>query len=142
MATVPIAGAVEATSSIVGRLNVPEAPPFARGVRLTAPGGMHPIRRIPFDWIRKNIAYTETIEAVAEIGLTGPVLWTDRTGWLRVSVAGGGFQAVGDTRATGVNLGAFTAKQRKSLELEITVPPAAEVRTEFLPLNLAIGADY
>lgn len=136
-----LAGAIAGISSVVAILNVPEAPDLIRGIRLVAPGGRHSIRRVPYGWIRRTVAYVEGIEAVAERALTGPVLWAGST-WFRVSIDGGGYIAVGATRATAVSLGAFTEGQRKSLNLELTVPGGAEIRTDLLALNLGIGIDY
>lgn len=143
--TVPVthelAGEISAVSGMTGTLNVPETPELIRGIRLTAPGGRHPIRRVPFGWIRREQTYVERIEAVAERALTNPILWAG-SGWFRVSVDGGAYTPLGTTRATGVGLGAFIAGQRKTIDLELTVPAGAEIRTDLLGLNLGIGVDY
>lgn len=108
-------------------------------LRITAPDGAYQLRRIPFDWVQLDTAYTVDVELVADAAVSAGLLWTDRTNWLRADVAGGGLAAVGATRATGLSLGSFTSGQRKTLQLEIKVPALTEIRTDRLPLNLGVG---
>jgi hypothetical protein len=58
---------------------------------------------------------------------------------MRVSVGGGGFQSVGSSRATAVDLGAFTAGETKQGVIEIEIPPGADTRHEELALNIGYG---
>jgi hypothetical protein len=107
-------------------------------VRLVAPNGLHEIRRVPFEWIRKGQQYTEALQVVADDGHPNPVLWTDRP-WLEVSVDGGAYQAVGITRAQGVSLGTLSPGVYLDLTLRVTVPATESVRTETLALNIGGG---
>lgn len=108
-------------------------------VVLVAPNGTLEVRRIPFSWIRNNVSYTEMLEVWSPAGHAGPLLWCDHASWLEASVAGGAYQAVGTTRATAVNLGAFTAGQRKSLALRLKVPLAFSLRYEPVRLRIGLG---
>jgi hypothetical protein len=139
---VPLSCSISAAAALSAWLTVPDAPAFRRGIRMIAPGGRHFLRRIPFDWIRVGEPYSETVEIAAEVALTAPRLWTDRTGWMRVSIDGGGFESVGDSWDSGVELGAFTEGERITVVIEILVPVGTVIRSEFLPVNLGIGTEF
>lgn len=108
-------------------------------VVLVVSNGTIEVRRIPLNWIRKDVNYTEALEVWSPDGHAGPLLWCDHASWLEASVAGGGYQAVGATRATAVSLGAFTAGQRKSLSLRLKVPLAFDLRYEPVLLRIGLG---
>ena len=136
-----LSGALRAQAGAIGRLR--GGTPIAVGpLRLLAPDGAHEIRRVPFDWLRPGQAYTQDLELEAPEGHPNPVLWTDRSGWLEVQVAGGPWKAVGSSRASGASLGTFSAGQRKTITFRVRIPGGTEARGGYrvsLPLNLEVG---
>lgn len=141
-ASYDIAGIVTAQAGAIGRLRGADDAGTPGELHLYAPDGAHEIRRVPFDWLRPGVAYTEDLELEAPTGHPNPILWTDRSRWLEVKVAAGPWKAVGSSRASGASLGAFSIGERKTLTFRVTVPIGFEARGGYrdtLPLNLEVG---
>jgi hypothetical protein len=119
--------------------DVTQVSALARGrVSLRVVGASREIRHVDLHFIRKGVAKTFTLEAVGEEAAYNPILYaTDE--WLTVSVDGGPPQDVGTTIATGVPLGGFEPGERKTLEFELTVPPAESLRTKRVELRVDLG---
>ncbi|KPJ83947.1 MAG: hypothetical protein AMS19_02580 [Gemmatimonas sp. SG8_23] len=142
MTTHYLAGKIFAQGGAIGTLRGGSSSIAPGPLRFLAPDGAHEIRRVPFDWIRPGVPYTESLELEAPDGHPNPVLWTDRVGWLELQVESGPWKAVGNSRSSGVSLGAFTAGQRKTITFRVTVPIGLEGRGGFrdaLPLILEVG---
>jgi hypothetical protein len=107
-------------------------------IRLTVTDGAEELRHLPVDWLRPGVAQTvDALELLADAA-GSYVLWTSEA-WLEADVAGAGFVAVGTTRATALDLGAFTAGQRKTLELRVTPPASTPPRRHLVELRLGLG---
>jgi len=110
-------------------------------LRLVAPDGTVEVRRVPLSWLQGSQTYTVALEVLATTVQSTAILACDTAGVLEASVAGGGYTAVGTTFATGVDLGAFTAGERKTLTLRATAPAVSSARTKLVNLLLGIGTD-
>lgn len=99
--------------------------------------------RVPMRGHRLNYARYDTADEIlvdfcSEVATSEFLVWTNATNRVRIDV-GGGYQAVGDSRATAVDLGAFTAGQTKAGTIEVTVPSGSGSRTEELELRIGLG---
>lgn len=111
-------------------------------LRLSAPEGSKPLRRLALDWVRVGEPYTVDLELVAD-GAAAPVamLACSQAGWLEVSDDDGAtWTALGTDPTAGVELGPLAADERKAITLRLTIPPATSVRTQIVKLKLGTGA--
>ena len=108
-------------------------------ILLTVTNGLEELRYLPVDWLRPGIAHTvDGLELLATEAHTVAFMWASEA-WVEANVAGAGFTALGTTRATGLDLGTFTADQRKSLALRITAPASTPPRRHLVELPIGIG---
>ncbi|HQM37476.1 MAG TPA: hypothetical protein PLN64_00950 [Candidatus Bipolaricaulis anaerobius] len=107
-------------------------------VELRAVGAAYEIRHRGLYHVRVNVARSFTLEAVALEAHAGPVLWASE-GWLTVAVNGGAATPVGTDRTTGVDLGAFTEGQVKTLAFVLTIPVGTSIRTKTVELYIGLG---
>ena len=71
------------------------------------------------DHVEKDQAYEINVDLYAETAVDEMLIWTSIDTRMRVNVEAGGYQAVGSTRATAVDLGSFTAGQTKQAVIEV-----------------------
>lgn len=98
-----------------------------------------PVRHISLTQVKRDLAYELAVDIVASDVMTELPFWTSTVDWMRIKIGAGAYAAVGITRATAVDLGAFTAGEIKDCTIEIKVPAAADVRQDVLALNLGYG---
>ena len=98
-----------------------------------------PLRHYRLDHVRRDTAYEIPVDFYSDEALTELPFWTSIVTRMRVRIGAGAYQAVGATRATAVDMGAFTAGETKECTLEIKVPAAFDMRHEELALNLGLG---
>ncbi len=98
-----------------------------------------PLRHFRLTHIKRDVAYEILVDFYASDVMSEFPLWTSIINWMRVKIGAGAYSAVGDTLATAVDLGSFTAGEVKEGTIEIKVPAAADVRQEELALNLGYG---
>jgi len=98
-----------------------------------------PMRHYRLDHVKRDTAYEIPVDFYAPEALTELPLWTTITTRMRVKIGAGSYVAVGNTRATAADLGAFTASETKQGTLEIKVPVATDTRHEELTTNLGYG---
>jgi hypothetical protein len=101
--------------------------------------GAVPLRHYSLTHVKRDVAYEIPVDIVASDVMTELPFWTSIANWMRIKIGAGAYSAVGATRATAVDLGAFTAGQTKDCTIEIKVPAAADVRQEVLAFNLGYG---
>lgn len=98
-----------------------------------------PVRHISLTHMKRDLAYEIPVDIYSPDVKTELPFWTSTVDWMRIKIGLGAYAAVGATRATAVDLGAFTAGEVKDCTIEIKVPAAADVRQDVLALNLGYG---
>jgi len=98
-----------------------------------------PLRHYRLDHQKRENPYEIEVDFYSSVAVTELPLWTNLSGWMRVKIGAGAYQFVGNHPTTAVDLGAFSAGEKKQGTLEITVPAAANTRHERLALNLGGG---
>jgi hypothetical protein len=98
-----------------------------------------PLRHFRLTHVKRDVAYEIAVDFYSPEVMTELPLWTSITNWMRVKIGAGSYSAVGDTLATAVDLGSFTAGETKAGTIEVKVPVAADVRQDELGLNLGYG---
>lgn len=98
-----------------------------------------PLRHFRLTQIKRDVAYEILVDFYASDVMSEFPLWTSIADWMRVKIGAGAYSAVGDSLATAVDLGSFTADEVKEGTIEVKVPVAADVRQEELALNLGYG---
>lgn len=98
-----------------------------------------PLRHFRLTHIKRDVAHEIPVDFYASEVMSEFPFWTSIAGWMRVKIGAGGYSAVGDSLATAVDLGSFTAGEIKEGTIEIKVPAAADVRQEELVRNLGLG---
>lgn len=98
-----------------------------------------PVRHILLTHIKRDVVHEIPVDIYASDVMTDLPFWTSTVDWMRIKIGAGAYAAVGITRATAVDLGAFTAGEIKDCTIEIRVPAAADVRQDVLALNLGYG---
>lgn len=98
-----------------------------------------PVRHILLTHMKRDLAYEIPVDIVASDVMTELPFWTSTADWMRIKIGAAAYSAVGITRATAVDLGAFTAGEVKDCTIEIKVPVAEDVRQDVLALNLGYG---
>jgi hypothetical protein len=98
-----------------------------------------PVRHISLTQVKRDVAYEIPVDVVASDVMTELPFWTSTVGWMRIKIGAGVYSAVGATRATAVDLGAFTAEELKECTIEVKVPTADDDRQDVLALNLGYG---
>ena len=91
------------------------------------------------DHVVRDQAYEVLVDFHADEAVSSMLLWTSLASRMRVKIGGGSYVAVGETRATAANLGAFTADETKQCTIEVEVPLGADTRHEELALNIGYG---
>jgi hypothetical protein len=91
------------------------------------------------DQQRRDIATEIPVDFYSDQVMTSMLLWTSIVNRLRVKIGAGSYSAVGATRATALDLGAFSAGETKAGTIEMKVPIGADTRHEELVLNLGYG---
>lgn len=104
-------------------------------LQLRAPDSAREIWRIPADFVVVGSAYDFDLEVVATEAHSTAKLGASLAGALQADL-GGGFSAVPTDVQSGFDLGTFTAGQKKSITLRLTVP---DVRNLAIELALGIG---
>ena len=110
-------------------------------LRLSAPEGSKPLRRLALDWVRVGEAYTVDLELVADGAVASTALLACSVAdWLEVSDDDGAtWTAVPTDPTAGVELGPLGVDERKAITLRLTIPPAMSVRTKIVELMLGTG---
>ena len=98
-----------------------------------------PVRHISLTQVKRDVAYEIPVDVVASDVMTDLPFWTSTLNWMRIKIGAGAYAAVGATRATGVDLGSFSADELKECTIEIKVPSADDDRQDVLALNLGYG---
>ena len=98
-----------------------------------------PMRGHRLDQQRRNIVTEIPVDFYSDQAMTSMLLWTSIVNRLRVKIGAGSYAAVGASRATALDLGAFSAEETKEGTIELKVPLAADTRHEELVLNLGLG---
>lgn len=98
-----------------------------------------PLRHYRLDHVKRDVAHEIPVDFYSDEVLTELPFWTSIVTRMRVKIGAGAYSAVGATRATAVDMGAFTAGETKQCTLEIKVPAAFDTRHEELALNLGYG---
>jgi len=91
------------------------------------------------DHMRKDRVYEISVDFHASDATSSMLIWTSIAGRMRVKIGAGAYVAVGATRATAVDLGAFTDDETKAGTIEIKIPPGENTRHEELSLNIGYG---
>ena len=91
------------------------------------------------DHVQRNQAYEINVDFYAEAAVPAMLIWTTIASRMRVRIGAGSYVAVGDSRATAVDLGAFTAGETKTGVIEVSVPLGVDTRHEELALNIGYG---
>lgn len=91
------------------------------------------------DHTKRDQAYEINVDFYAHEAVTSMLLWTTIASRMRVKIGLGSYTAVGDSRATAVDLGAFTAGETKQGVIEIKIPLGVDTRHEELALNIGYG---
>ena len=91
------------------------------------------------DHTKRDQAYEINVDFYAEDAVSSMLIWTSIPTRMRVKVGLGSYQDVGATRATAVDLGAFSAGETKQGVIEIKIPAGADTRHEELALNIGYG---
>lgn len=101
-------------------------------IRLVLPGTTVEVRIIREDWYRLGTERVVSLELWADAACAECPVWfesetgNDITGWISLSLDGGAtYTPAGITRATGVATGAFTADERKTVELKLAAGAGA-----------------
>lgn len=100
-----------------------------------------PLRHYRLDHVKRDTAYEIPVDFFSSEARTEFKVWTSLTNRMRIKIGAGAYSAVGDTEATALDLGSFTAGQTKQCTIEIKVPAAADTRHEELAINLGEGID-
>ena len=109
-------------------------------LHLVAVGTLAEIRRVPADFARVNVATIFDLEVVADAAHATAPLACDQAGWLHVSTNGGSsYTPVPTDVQAGVDLGSFTAGQRRAIKLKLLIPAATQVRQRSIGLLLGEG---
>jgi hypothetical protein len=98
-----------------------------------------PLRHFRLTQVKRDVAHEIPVDFYSPEVMSELPFWTSITDWMRVKIGAGAYSAVGDTLATAVDLGSFTAGEVKQGTIEIKVPVAADVRQEELVRNLGYG---
>ena len=98
-----------------------------------------PFRSYRLDHAKRDQAYEILVDFHADEAVASMLLWTSIDTRMRVKIGLGSYVAVGITRATAVDLGAFTADETKQGTIEVEIPLAADTRHEELQLNIGYG---
>jgi hypothetical protein len=98
-----------------------------------------PLRHFRLTQVKRDVAYEIPVDFYSPDVMTELPFWTSVTNWMRVKIGAGAYSAVGDTLATAVDMGAFTAGEVKQCTIEVKVPGSADDRQEELALNLGYG---
>jgi hypothetical protein len=104
-------------------------------LELRAPNAAFEIRRIPADFVVAGSSYDFDLEVVATEAHSTAKLGAGVAGVLQANI-GGGFAAVPADVQTGFDLGTFTAGEKKSITIRLTVPT---VRNQAIELALGTG---
>jgi len=107
-------------------------------LELRAPDAAREIVRIPADFVVVGSSYDFALEVVATEAHTTALLAAEIANYLEVST-GGAFSAVPDDVENGFDLGSFSAGQRKSITLRLTVPGGTPLRTKSVEILLGMG---
>lgn len=91
------------------------------------------------DHMRKDRVYEIEVDFHASDAVSSMLIWTSIASRMRVKIGVGAYVAVGATRATAVDLGAFTDDETKDGTIEIKIPPGEDTRHEELTLNIGYG---
>lgn len=91
------------------------------------------------DHMRKDRVYEIEVDFHASEAVSSMLIWTSIASRMRVKIGAGVYAAVGATRATAVDLGAFSADETKSGTVEIQIPSGENTRHEELALNIGYG---
>ena len=91
------------------------------------------------DHMQKDRVYEISVDFHASSAVSSMLIWTSIADRMRVKLGAGAYMAVGATRATAVDLGAFTDDETKDGTLEIKIPPGEDTRHEELPVNIGYG---
>lgn len=106
-------------------------------LELRAVDAAREIVRIPADFAGLGKSYDFPLEVVATKAHSTALLAVELAGYVEIST-GGGFSAVPDDVVNGFDLGAFTAEQRKSITLRLTIP-GTPLRTRSIEIHLGTG---
>lgn len=98
-----------------------------------------PLRGYKLGFMREDVAVEIPVDAYSDQAMSSMLLWTTVANRLRVKIGAGSYVAVGATRATAADLGAFSAGETKVCTIEVKVPVGADIRHEDLVLNVGVG---
>ncbi|MCP4897624.1 MAG: hypothetical protein GY906_11685 [bacterium] len=109
----------------------------------SAPGATYEQRCVAFYGVVRNTVHEVDLEVWADRDESTAEFYTDAefSGWLEASTDGGSnWDPVGTSPATAIDLGSFTALQRKAVKVRMTVPSDYDgERTVQVPLPLSNG---
>jgi hypothetical protein len=91
------------------------------------------------DHVKRDDVYEINVDFYAPEAVSSMLLWTSVASRMRVKIGLGAYVAVGNSRTTAVDLGAFTAGETKQGVIEVVVPAGADTRHEELSLNIGYG---
>ena len=107
-------------------------------LELRAHDAAREIVRIPADFVVVGSSYDFELDVVATEAHSTALLAAEIAGYLQVST-GGAFSAVPDDVENGYDLGAFSAGQKKTITLRLTVPGGTPLRSKSIEILLGTG---